>query len=85
MLTTQGAWSGRTIQYIHDNIDASLAQKPNLILLQAGTNDMNTLSGPDGIAKEGNDPSAAVGRFPAWFNSVSLQVLAFKLLEGNGL
>lgn len=56
----QAAWSGKTIKYIADHVDASLQQKPNIILLHAGTNDMN--QNTDTIAVEGNDPVEAVGR-----------------------
>jgi hypothetical protein len=45
-----------------DNIDASLAHNPNLVLLAAGTNDMNSDAGSGHIANEGNDPSAAADR-----------------------
>ena len=42
-----------------DNIRPSLQQRPNIILLHAGTNDMN----PDlGTAKEGNDPAGSAQR-----------------------
>ncbi|OHX00038.1 GDSL-like lipase acylhydrolase [Colletotrichum incanum] len=52
-------WSGQTIQYIADNVGPSLEQRPNVILLHAGTNDMNP--NPD-ISKEGNDPAGAAER-----------------------
>ncbi|GKT74201.1 GDSL-like Lipase/Acylhydrolase [Colletotrichum tofieldiae] len=52
-------WSGRTIQYIADNVGPSLEQRPNVILLHAGTNDMNP--NPD-VSKEGNDPAGAAAR-----------------------
>ncbi|PNY28627.1 Lipase 1 [Tolypocladium capitatum] len=53
------AWSGKTIQYISDHVGPSLEQRPNIILLAAGTNDMN----PDhSISKEGNNPSEAADR-----------------------
>ncbi|KAL2212798.1 hypothetical protein CC79DRAFT_1267941 [Sarocladium strictum] len=35
------AWNSRTIQYISDHIGPSLKQRPNIILLAAGTNDLN--------------------------------------------
>ncbi|KAH6692289.1 SGNH hydrolase-type esterase domain-containing protein [Plectosphaerella plurivora] len=54
-----GAWSGQTIQFMSDHIDASLAQLPNVILLHAGTNDMNP---SPAIALQGNDPVAAADR-----------------------
>ncbi|TLD04146.1 hypothetical protein PgNI_11221 [Pyricularia grisea] len=53
------AWSGKTIQYIADHIGPSLKQQPNVILLHAGTNDMNSNSA---ISTEGNDPKAAASR-----------------------
>ncbi|TID06709.1 putative endoglucanase X [Colletotrichum higginsianum] len=53
------AWSGRTIKYIADNVGPSLEQRPNIILLHAGTNDMNP--NPD-VSQEGNDPAGAAGR-----------------------
>ncbi|KAL5347504.1 hypothetical protein ACLOAV_007816 [Pseudogymnoascus australis] len=53
------AWSGKTIKYMHDHVDESLAQKPNIILLHAGTNDMS----PDSsVSTEGRDPAAAAER-----------------------
>ncbi|KAF5019289.1 hypothetical protein F66182_8707 [Fusarium sp. NRRL 66182] len=54
-----GAWSGKTIQYISDHVGASLEERPNLILLAAGTNDMNP---NPSVSKEGNDPAAAADR-----------------------
>ncbi|KAG7120804.1 hypothetical protein HYQ44_004269 [Verticillium longisporum] len=53
------AWNGKTIQFLADHIGPSLEQRPNLILLHAGTNDMASV---ERIAKEGNDPIAAAGR-----------------------
>ncbi|KAI9170782.1 hypothetical protein HJFPF1_00255 [Paramyrothecium foliicola] len=53
------AWSGKTIKYISDHVEPSLQQRPNIVLVHAGTNDMN----PNlGIAKEGNDPRGAAER-----------------------
>ncbi|GKT42915.1 multidomain esterase [Colletotrichum spaethianum] len=52
-------WSGQTIQYIADNVGPSLEQRPNIILLHAGTNDMNP--NPT-VSKEGNDPAGAAER-----------------------
>lgn len=47
---------------MHDHIDESLAQKPNVILLHAGTNDMS----PDiSVSTEGRDPAAAAERLGA--------------------
>ncbi|KAK1564180.1 GDSL-like Lipase/Acylhydrolase [Colletotrichum navitas] len=53
------AWPGKTIQYIADNVGPSLAQRPNIILLHAGTNDMNRNRI---ISVEGNDPAGAADR-----------------------
>ncbi|KAI1058577.1 hypothetical protein LB506_000161 [Fusarium annulatum] len=53
------AWSGKTIQYINDHITESLEQNPNLVLLHAGTNDMDLRPS---ISKEGNDPKDAATR-----------------------
>ncbi|KAH6888521.1 GDSL-like Lipase/Acylhydrolase [Thelonectria olida] len=47
------AWPGKTIQYISDHIGPSLDQQPNIILLHAGTNDMDDR--PE-RSIEGNDP-----------------------------
>ncbi|KAK5998824.1 hypothetical protein PT974_01207 [Cladobotryum mycophilum] len=53
------AWNGKTIQYITDHIEPSLKQRPNIILLHAGTNDMNP---NPAISTEGHDPVAATLR-----------------------
>lgn len=53
------AWSGKTIQFIADNVAPSLAQRPNIVLIHAGTNDMNS---SNMISTEGNDPVAASQR-----------------------
>ncbi|RDA92567.1 hypothetical protein CP533_0909 [Ophiocordyceps camponoti-saundersi (nom. inval.)] len=53
------AWPGKTIKFITKSIGPSLRQRPNLILLHAGTNDMN----PDpNVSTEGTDPTEAVKR-----------------------
>ncbi|KAK1987063.1 GDSL-like Lipase/Acylhydrolase [Colletotrichum cereale] len=53
------AWSGMTIQFISEHVGPSLQQRPNIVLIHAGTNDMN----PNlDVAKEGNDPEGAVDR-----------------------
>ncbi|KAL6864240.1 SGNH hydrolase-type esterase domain-containing protein [Trichoderma novae-zelandiae] len=53
------AWSGKTIDYIADHVGPSLKQRPNIILLHAGTNDMN----PDSaISMQGNNPEEAADR-----------------------
>ncbi|KEY72378.1 hypothetical protein S7711_01052 [Stachybotrys chartarum IBT 7711] len=53
------AWNGRTIQWISDHVDESLEQRPNIILLAAGTNDMNP---NPSVSREGNDPAEAADR-----------------------
>ncbi|KAF6833212.1 hypothetical protein CPLU01_05731 [Colletotrichum plurivorum] len=53
------AWSGQTIKYIDDHVENSLKQRPNIVLVHAGTNDMNPSLN---IAKEGNDPAGAADR-----------------------
>ncbi|KAH7006558.1 SGNH hydrolase-type esterase domain-containing protein [Fusarium venenatum] len=53
------AWSGKTIQYVSDHVGPSLKERPNLILLAAGTNDMNP--NPK-ISQQGNDPKGAADR-----------------------
>ncbi|CAI6088155.1 unnamed protein product, partial [Clonostachys chloroleuca] len=54
-----GAWSGKTIQYISDNVGSSPEHRPNVILLAAGTKDMH----PKGsTSTEGNDPKQASER-----------------------
>ncbi|KAK2018584.1 GDSL-like Lipase/Acylhydrolase [Colletotrichum eremochloae] len=52
-------WPGKTIQYIADHVGPSLQQRPNIILLMAGTNDMNRNRA---ISVEGNDPEGAADR-----------------------
>src|ERR1700744_3431141 len=55
----QAAWSGKTIKFIADHVGPSLHQRPNIILLHAGTNDMN----PDPrVATEGNVPRETANR-----------------------
>ncbi|KAF4978055.1 hypothetical protein FZEAL_5520 [Fusarium zealandicum] len=53
------AWPGKTIQFINDNVTPSLDQRPNIILLHAGTNDMDARPG---LSREGNDPAGAAER-----------------------
>lgn len=57
--SSQAAWPGKTTQYISDYLDESLAQRPNIVLVAAGTNDMNTNSA---ISTEGNDPAGTAER-----------------------
>ncbi|EFQ28945.1 GDSL-like Lipase/Acylhydrolase [Colletotrichum graminicola M1.001] len=53
------AWSGMTIKFISDHVGPSLQQRPNIVLIHAGTNDMH----PNlDVAKEGNDPKEAADR-----------------------
>lgn len=55
----KAAWTGKTIQYMNDHVNASLSHRPNIILLHAGTNDMN----PDpSVSTEGSDPLGAAER-----------------------
>lgn len=56
---SQAAWSGKTIQYINNHVNESLEQRPNVVLLHAGTNDLDTRSS---ISKEGSDPKDAALR-----------------------
>ncbi|OTA03946.1 hypothetical protein A9Z42_0045000 [Trichoderma parareesei] len=52
------AWSGKPIDYIADHLGPSLEQRPNIILLHAGTVDMS----PDvAVSTDGNDPWVTVG------------------------
>ncbi|KAF4490325.1 acetylxylan esterase [Fusarium agapanthi] len=53
------AWSGKTVKYINDHIDPSLEQRPNLILIHAGTNDMNSNRQ---ISTDGNLPQETTNR-----------------------
>ncbi|PMB68952.1 putative endoglucanase X [Beauveria bassiana] len=53
------AWNGKTIQFIANHIDASLEQRPNVVLVAAGTNDMNP---NHAVSTEGNDPVQAAHR-----------------------
>ncbi|KAI8316014.1 Multidomain esterase [Colletotrichum sp. SAR11_59] len=53
------AWNARTIRFISDHVGSSLQQQPNIVLVHAGTNDMN----PNlDVALEGNDPKDAAER-----------------------
>lgn len=53
------AWPGKTVKYIGENAPESLSQHPNLILLHAGTNDMDDR--PE-RGKEGNEPAGVAER-----------------------
>ncbi|KAK2010708.1 GDSL-like Lipase/Acylhydrolase [Colletotrichum eremochloae] len=53
------AWSGMTIKFISDHVGPSLQQRPNIVLIHAGTNDMNP--SPD-VAREGSNPKEAADR-----------------------
>ncbi|KAL0935641.1 GDSL-like Lipase/Acylhydrolase [Colletotrichum truncatum] len=61
------AWSGRTIKYISDSVPQSLKQRPNVVLLHAGTNDMNL---NELISFEGNDPAGAALRLGALIDKI---------------
>lgn len=64
------AWAGKTIQYISDRLDDALAQRPNIILLHAGTNDMN----PDSdVSHEGHDANGAAHRLGALVDKMFLK------------
>nr|XP_036577378.1 GDSL-like Lipase/Acylhydrolase [Colletotrichum truncatum]KAF6784349.1 GDSL-like Lipase/Acylhydrolase [Colletotrichum truncatum] len=52
-------WVGMTIKYMTDNIYPALKQRPNIILIHAGTNDMNPRPG---ISQEGHEPAGAAIR-----------------------
>ncbi|OLN97153.1 putative endoglucanase X 1 [Colletotrichum chlorophyti] len=55
----KAAWSAMTIKFMSDHVGPSLKHRPNIVLVHAGTNDMN----PNlDIAREGNDPDEAAGR-----------------------
>lgn len=49
-LAPQAAWVGETIQYIADRVGPSLKQRPNIILLYAGTTDLGLNKGHDPVA-----------------------------------
>ncbi|KAM9876861.1 GDSL-like Lipase/Acylhydrolase [Verticillium dahliae] len=53
------AWGGQTIQYMDEHVGPSLEQRPNIILLHAGTNDMSAR--PE-RSVQGNDPTGAANR-----------------------
>ncbi|KAM3434096.1 hypothetical protein NHJ13734_006136 [Beauveria thailandica] len=53
------AWNGKTIQFIANHIGPSLDQQPNVVLVAAGTNDMNP---NHAVSTEGNDPAQAADR-----------------------
>ncbi|KAI5458718.1 SGNH hydrolase-type esterase domain-containing protein [Mariannaea sp. PMI_226] len=53
------AWGGKTIKYISDHLDESLEQRPNIVLIHAGTNDMDDR--PQ-YSTEGNDPTEVADR-----------------------
>ncbi|KAF5017527.1 hypothetical protein F66182_10528 [Fusarium sp. NRRL 66182] len=64
------AWSGKTIKFISDSIGPSLKHRPNMVLLAAGTNDMN--SDPK-YSKEGTDPRAASHRLRALIDKIAVE------------
>ncbi|KPM44206.1 hypothetical protein AK830_g2370 [Neonectria ditissima] len=53
------AWPGKTVKYISDHVGPSLKQRPNIILLHAGTNDMDDRPLR---STEGNEPVAVAER-----------------------
>ncbi|KAJ4320831.1 hypothetical protein N0V84_005651 [Fusarium piperis] len=55
------AWPGKTIQGISERIGPSLEQRPNIILLHAGTNDMNSRPRPSQAANA-TDAAGRLGR-----------------------
>ncbi|KAH7114166.1 SGNH hydrolase-type esterase domain-containing protein [Dactylonectria estremocensis] len=57
-----GAWRGKSIKYIADHIGPSLKHRPNIILLHAGTNDLDDRSQ---YSSEGNDPDGIASRLGA--------------------
>lgn len=63
------AWSGQTIQFISEHADEALSQRPNLVLLMAGTNDMNP---NDAVSKQGHDPHEATARLGKLVDKVLL-------------
>jgi GDSL-like Lipase/Acylhydrolase family len=63
----KAAWSGKTIQYITDHIGTSLAKRPNIVLIHAGTNDLNP--NPN-VSTEGNDPREAAERLGALIDRI---------------
>ncbi|KAI8718199.1 SGNH-hydro domain-containing protein [Fusarium sp. LHS14.1] len=56
------AWPGKTIQFMADHVDPSLLHRPNLILLHAGTNDLEDRAR---YSTEGNDPQGMADRLGA--------------------
>jgi lysophospholipase L1-like esterase len=62
----QAAWSRQTIQSISNQIAPSLAQRPNLVLLMAGTNDASTAA----ASQEGCDPAGAATRLGALVDKI---------------
>jgi lysophospholipase L1-like esterase len=62
------AWSGKTIKYISDHVGPSLAQRPNIVLLHAGTNDMNP---NPWVSTEGNEPGAAAERLGGLIDQIN--------------
>ncbi|KAH8675222.1 SGNH hydrolase-type esterase domain-containing protein [Ilyonectria robusta] len=61
------AWPGKTIKYISDHVGPSLAQRPNIVLLHAGTNDMDDRSF---LSTEGNDPKGAAKRLGSLIDQI---------------
>jgi lysophospholipase L1-like esterase len=66
---SQAGFPGKTIKYITNHLGPSLKQQPNIILLAAGTNDMN--SNTSAIAKDGNDPREAARRLGTLIDKIT--------------
>ncbi|KAH7024842.1 SGNH hydrolase-type esterase domain-containing protein [Microdochium trichocladiopsis] len=62
------AWPGRTIEYVGNRTGPALAQRPNIILLHLGINDMSYR--PE-VSLEGNDPVKAGDRLGALIDKMT--------------
>ena len=86
--TMEDSWNeghpGKTIQYIHDVDQNALNQNPNIVLLMAGTNDMNPNNPP---ATEGSNPDDASRRLGDIIDQINKQlpktVVLVALLPGT--
>ena len=64
-------YPAKTIDYIESQMGLSLAQKPNIICLHAGTNDMS----PDpNTSKQGSDPKEAARRLGSMIDQIGSEV-----------
>ena len=68
LIIKKSAWVGQTIDYIEVHGQDGLHQQPNIVLLHAGTNDMN---GNASISQQGNDPHDAVARLGSLMDNVT--------------